>query len=126
MKGSAGRGVGMVYRGPSGQWAWLLHRVSGVAVAFFLFVHILDTALVGFGPDTYNLVVGIYERPAIRVLEILLVAAVLYHGGNGLRLIAIDFIPSAIKYNRAMIIVGAVLYALIMIPVAYLMLRTTF
>ncbi len=115
-----------MYRGQIGQWAWLLHRVSGVAVAFFLFVHILDTALVGFGPDTYNLVVGIYERPAIRVLEILLVAAVLYHGGNGLRLIAIDFIPSAIKYNRAMIWAGTVLFPAIMVPVTYLMLRPMF
>lgn len=112
-----------MYRGQIGQWAWVLHRVSGVAVAFFLFVHILDTALVGFGPNVYNVVVGIYERPAVRVLEVLLVAAVLYHGGNGLRLIAIDFIPSAIKINRAMIWTGAVLYAAIMIPVAYLMLR---
>lgn len=115
-----------MYRGQIGQWVWLLHRVTGVAVAFFLFVHILDTALVGFGPNVYNVVVQIYERPAIRVLELLLVAAVLFHGGNGLRLIAIDFIPSAIKFNRAMIVVGAVVYPLIMIPVAYLMLRTIF
>lgn len=115
-----------MYRGQIGQWAWVLHRVSGVAVAFFLFIHILDTALVGFGPKVYNTVVGIYERPAVRVLEVLLVAAVLYHGGNGLRLIAIDFIPSAIKLNRPMIYVGAVLYVAIMIPVAYLMLRQVF
>jgi succinate dehydrogenase / fumarate reductase cytochrome b subunit len=112
-----------MYRGQIGQWAWVLHRVTGVAVAFFLFVHILDTALVGFGPNVYNVVVSIYERPAIRVLEVLLVAAVLYHAGNGLRLIAIDFIPSAIKYNRAMIYAGVVLYPAIMLPTAYLMLR---
>ncbi|HVC35474.1 MAG TPA: succinate dehydrogenase, cytochrome b556 subunit [Chloroflexota bacterium] len=115
-----------MYRGQIGQWAWVLHRVSGVAVAFFLFVHILDTALVGFGPNVYNVVVGIYERPSVRVLEVLLVAAVLYHGGNGVRLIAIDFIPSAIKFNRAMIYAGAVLFPVIMIPVAYLMLRQVF
>ena len=112
-----------MYRGQIGQWAWILHRVSGVAVAFFLFVHILDTALVGFGPNVYNVVVGIYERPAVRILEVLLVAAVLYHGGNGLRLIAIDFIPDAIKYNRTMIWTGAVLFIIIMLPVAYLMVR---
>lgn len=114
-----------MYRGQVGQWAWLLHRVSGIAVAFFLFVHILDTALVGFGPNVYNVVIRLYERPAIRVLEVLLVAAVLYHGGNGVRLIAIDFIPSAIKYNRVMIIAGAILFPVIMLPIAYLMLRST-
>ncbi len=113
----------MVYRGPSGQWAWLLHRVSGVAVALFLFVHILDTALVGFGPNVYNFVIGIYERPTMRILEVLLVGAVLYHGGNGLRLIAIDFWPAAIRFNQALIVVGAILFVMIMIPTTYIMLR---
>ncbi|MBX6770952.1 MAG: succinate dehydrogenase, cytochrome b556 subunit [Chloroflexi bacterium] len=115
-----------MYRGQIGQWAWLLHRVTGIAVAFFLFLHVLDTALVGFGPGVYNTVIGIYERPAVRVLELLLVGAVLYHGGNGVRLIAIDFIPHAIQYNRLMITVGAVLYVVIMVPVAYLMLYRMF
>jgi succinate dehydrogenase / fumarate reductase cytochrome b subunit len=115
-----------MYRGQIGQWAWLLHRVTGIAVAFFLFLHVLDTALVGFGPGVYNAVIGIYERPAIRVLELLLVGAVLYHGGNGVRLIAIDFIPRAIQYNRLMLMVGAVLYVVIMVPVAYLMLYRMF
>ncbi len=112
-----------MYRGPPSQWAWLLHRVSGVAVALFLYLHILDTALVGFGPSVYNTVTGIYHRPAIRILEVLLVGAVLYHGGNGLRLIAIDFWPPAIHYNRAMIYTGLIVFPVVMLGVAYVMLR---
>ena len=27
-------------------WSWVLHRITGVAIFFFLLVHILDTALV--------------------------------------------------------------------------------
>ena len=113
----------MLYRGQSGQWAWLLHRVSGVAVALFLFVHILDTALIGFGPGVYNFVVDIYARPAIRILEVLLVGAVLYHGGNGLRLIAIDFWPAAIRFNRRMIVIGSILFIVLMIPTTYIIVR---
>lgn len=111
-----------MYRGQVGQWAWILHRVSGIAVILFLFVHILDTALIGFGPGVYDFVMSIYNRPAIRVLEVLLVAAVLFHGGNGLRLIAIDFWPAAIRYNRAMIYAGTILFPLIMLATAYIML----
>lgn len=115
-----------MYRGQLGQWAWVLHRVSGVAVALFLYVHVLDTALVGFGPNVYNTVVHIYEQPAVRVLELLLVGGVLYHGGNGMRIIAIDFIPGAIQYNRQMILSGATLFVVIMIAVAYVMLKPFF
>ncbi len=115
-----------MYRGPLGQWAWLLHRGSGIAVTLFLFVHILDTALVGLGPRVYDVVTSIYHRPAVRVLEFLLVAAVLYHGGNGVRLIAIDFWPEAINYNRTMLRAGLGLFPLLLLGVAYVMLRSAF
>jgi len=112
-----------VYRGPLGQWAFLLHRVSGIAVALFLYVHILDTALVGFGPQVYNVVTSIYHRPAVRLLEILLVAAVLYHGVNGIRLIAIDFWPAAINYNSTMLRVSVVFFPVAVLIIGYIMLR---
>ena len=35
-----------LYRGDPGMWSWALHRITGVTVFFFLFVHVLDTALV--------------------------------------------------------------------------------
>src|SRR5690606_6034607 len=35
-----------LYRGDPGMWSWVLHRITGVATFFFLFVHVLDTALV--------------------------------------------------------------------------------
>jgi len=116
----------MFYRGQAGQWAWLLHRVSGAAVALFLFVHILDTALIGFGPTAYNTVTSVYHNTFVRILEVLLVGAVLYHGANGVRLIVIDFWPKGINYNQAMIRAGLILYPLLMLIVAYVMLRTSF
>jgi succinate dehydrogenase / fumarate reductase cytochrome b subunit len=112
-----------MYRGQLGQWAWLLNRASGVAVVFFLYIHILDTALVGFGPQVYNFVTSIYHRPALRILEVLLVGAVLFHGSNGMRLMLIDFWPPAIRYNRMMITYGLVAFVGIMLGVAYVMMR---
>ena len=40
-----------MYRGQSGQWSWLFHRVTGLAILLFLLVHIVDITLIGFGPD---------------------------------------------------------------------------
>ncbi|EUA06880.1 succinate dehydrogenase/Fumarate reductase transmembrane subunit [Mycobacterium xenopi 4042] len=35
--------------GDPGMWSWVLHRISGATIFFFLFVHVLDTALVRVG-----------------------------------------------------------------------------
>jgi len=51
---------GSVYRGHEGQWSWIMHRVTGVAVILFLFAHVIDTAVVGWGPEAYNRVIKVY------------------------------------------------------------------
>jgi hypothetical protein len=52
---------GTLYRGREGMWSWVLHRITGVAIYFFLLVHILDTALVRVSPEAYNIVIGSYS-----------------------------------------------------------------
>ena len=41
---------GTLYRGKEGMWSWVLHRITGVAIYFFLLVHILDTSVVRISP----------------------------------------------------------------------------
>ena len=31
------------YRGAIGQWSWVLHRLTGLGVLFFLTLHVIDT-----------------------------------------------------------------------------------
>ena len=45
---------GAVYRGGMGQWSWAAHRITGVGVVAFLFGHIVDTFMVGFGPAGFS------------------------------------------------------------------------
>ncbi|PRC51516.1 succinate dehydrogenase, cytochrome b556 subunit, partial [Mycobacterium sp. ITM-2017-0098] len=40
--------------GDPGMWSWVLHRITGATIFFFLFVHVLDTALVRVSPQAYN------------------------------------------------------------------------
>lgn len=89
-----------MYRGGAGQWAWLLQRVTGVGVLVFLIAHILDTALVLFGPELYNRFVQFYAQPAVRVGEVALAAAVLYHALNGIRITVLDFYPELSGWQR--------------------------
>ena len=41
------------YRGAIGQWSWVLHRLTGVGVALFLALHVIDTSWAVFYPDLY-------------------------------------------------------------------------
>ena len=111
-------GFGSLYRGREGQWSWLAHRATGVGIILFLFAHVVDTALVGWGPDAYNRVVAVYHNPFIRLLELALVAFVIYHGLNGIRIMVIDFWPKANLWNRQLIYSTVALFVLAMIPVS--------
>jgi len=92
-----------LYRGDPGMWSWVLHRISGATIFFFLFVHVLDTALVRVSPQAYNEIIETYKTPIIGLMEIGLVAAVLYHALNGVRVILIDFWQHGPKYQRLML-----------------------
>jgi succinate dehydrogenase / fumarate reductase cytochrome b subunit len=97
-------------------WSWVLHRITGATIFFFLFVHVLDTALVRVGPQTYNEVITTYKTPIVGVMELGLVAAVLYHGLNGIRVILIDFWAQGTRYQRLMLWVIVVVWVLVMVP----------
>ena len=94
--------AGTLYRGKVGMWSWVLHRITGVAIFFFLLVHVLDTALVRLSPEAYNAVINTYKTPLIGVAELGLVAAILFHALNGLRVILIDFWRKGVKYQNVM------------------------
>ena len=106
--------------------AWVLHRVSGLGILLFLVLHIADTALILAGPEWYNRFVEFYSAPAIRFLEVVLAAAVLYHGLNGLRIIILDFWPGATRLQVQLFWAVGVIFVALFVPAAYFMLRPLF
>jgi succinate dehydrogenase / fumarate reductase cytochrome b subunit len=115
-----------MYRGGPGMLAWALHRITGVAVLVFLLLHILETSMLLYGPEAYNHALALYKQPWFKPLEFLLVAAVVYHAGNGILVMILDLFPRTTRSYRRMFWAGAVLYAVVMLPVAVLMLRPIF
>lgn len=103
------------HRGDPGAWSWALHRISGVAIFFFLLVHVLDTAMVRVSPQAYNTVVGIYQTPIAGLMEFGVVAAVLFHALNGLRVIVIDAWPRAGRYRRLLTWVNGGLFTVLIV-----------
>ena len=117
--------AGTLYRGGEGMWTWVLHRITGVAVFFFLHVHVLDTALVRVSPEAYDLVIASYKTPIVNLLEVGLVGAVLYHALNGLRVILVDVWSRGPRYQRQMTGVIAAIWIVLMVPGTFFMLKHT-
>ena len=109
------------YRVSWAQLAWFGHRASGLGVLLYLFMHIVETSMVLFGPEVYNAAVGIFKNLPARLGEVVLMAAVVYHALNGLRVIAMDFWPSLTVYYRPLTygVIAATLIA--MVPLGIIM-----
>jgi len=108
------RPAGTLYRGREGMWSWVLHRITGTAIFFFLLVHILDTSLVRISPEAYNAVIGTYKTPIMGIGEAALVAAIGLHALNGLRIIAIDFFSWGPRAQRIMFWVVIALWVVLL------------
>ena len=118
--------AGTLYRGREGMWSWVAHRVTGVLIFFFLFAHVLDTALVRVSPDAYNRIMDTYKTPLVNLMEVGLVGAVLFHALNGLRVMAIDFWEKGTALPEAddCAVVG-VCRRCVMVPATYYMIEHT-
>jgi succinate dehydrogenase / fumarate reductase cytochrome b subunit len=116
---------GSLYRGGGGMWSWVAHRITGVLVFFFLFAHVLDTALVRVSPNSYDRVIDTYKNPFVNVLEVGLVGAVLYHALNGIRIMLVDFWSQGVKYQKQLLWIVVTVWVVVMIPGTYFMLLHT-
>ena len=115
-----------MYRISWAQLAWIGHRLSGIGVLVYLFTHILETTTVAFGPDVYNTTLGFFDNLPVRLGEVVLMAALVYHALNGLRVIAMDFWPGLTAIYRPLtygVILGTIAS---MVPLGLLMIRPYF
>jgi succinate dehydrogenase / fumarate reductase cytochrome b subunit len=106
---------GTLYRGHEGMWSWVLHRITGIAIYFFLLVHVLDTATVRLDPELYNVVMASYKTPIMGLGEAVLVAAIVFHAFNGLRIILVDMTAWASRHHRALFYGVLVLWTVVMV-----------
>ena len=94
------------YKGKAGQWAFLGHRITGFLVFLFLLLHIVDVSMVRW-PSVYDEIHRLYGNVLLRLFEVGLLLALLFHTLNGPRIVAVDFFPGAGAWERRLL--GAVM-----------------
>lgn len=75
-----------------GMWAWVLHRLTGLGLALYLLIHIVLMGLSLLrGEEAFDAALSVLMGSRFfGLLETLLLAAVLYHGFNGIRILLFD------------------------------------
>ncbi len=106
----------------TGWWAWLLQRVSGVLLVGYLFLHIAVISTSRSGEDGFDSALRIVQHPVLAALDIALIAIVLYHAFNGVRVILFDLgigirQQAALFWSSvALTVVGTAITAYLSIP----------
>jgi len=75
-----------------GMWAWILHRLTGLGLVLYIFIHIvLMSSSLLRGQQAFDAMLTLLmSHPLFEVLDRLLLGAVLYHGFNGIRILLFD------------------------------------
>ena len=74
-----------------GMLSFWIHRVTGVAVTVFLFLHIFTLSSVFLGKDAYDYAISKFDTKFGYVFQYLLLLAVAIHLLNGIRITVADF-----------------------------------
>ncbi len=97
-------------------WSWVLHRITGVTLFFFLVVHVIDIAMVRVSPHFFNRVMDTYKNPVVGLMEAGLVAVFLFHALNGIRVVLVDFWEKGPRYQRQMTYAVVAVFVLLYVP----------
>ena len=98
-----------------GWLAFALNRLTGHILVLYFVLHLVVLSQLLDGPEGWDRLLGLFGSRPFLVGDVLLIAAVVFHGLNGLRLAALTFGIGA-RHTTALIVavlvVSAVLSAL--------------
>ncbi len=80
--------------------SFLAHRITGLGVVLFLFGHMFSLGTRMLGPDAFNKTMRAYDSPLFHFFEWILFLACVFHGLNGLRIIAVDMLSLTRKQRE--------------------------
>ena len=87
-----------------GWLAFALNRLTGHILVLYLILHLVVLSQLLDGPSGWDRLLGIFGSRPFLVGDVLLIAAVVFHGLNGLRVAALTFGIGA-RHTTALIVV---------------------
>lgn len=94
--------------------SFLLRRVTGVALVLYLFVHMWVIGSVNSGPAVFDARLAMIQTPIFKLAEIALLAAVAYHGFDGVRLLIVHYLDVT-EYRKSLLYAVLAISALLVV-----------
>lgn len=88
-----------------GTWGFTINRLTALGLTFYLGLHLVVLNKLAQGQKAYDDFVLFAQLPLIKFGEVILIAAVLFHGLNGVRLILHAAGFGVKKYRLSLVIV---------------------
>ena len=101
-----------VRKGGTGHCAFSINRITGLGLAFYLYLHLAVLSMLLGGEDAWNGFLEFATTPVFLGLDVLLLFGLLFHGLNGLR---VALVGTGIAVDRqkalfwSLMIFGAIL-----------------
>jgi succinate dehydrogenase / fumarate reductase cytochrome b subunit len=108
--------------------SFVLRRLTGVALVLYLFTHMWVIGSINQGPEVFNARLNLVQTPFFKLAEIALLAAVVYHGLDGIRLLMVNWFKIT-EYRKSLFYAVLAVSVLIVIaggiPILLFMLETS-
>jgi succinate dehydrogenase / fumarate reductase cytochrome b subunit len=111
--------------GEPGTLAYVFHRLTGIILAGYLFLHILTISSSTVSPNAFDLKLGTFNSPLFLALDVALLAAASFHAFNGLRIIFFD-LGIGLKIQKLSFVLALVLTGIIVVMAAELLIPVFF
>ena len=106
-----------IRRRKAGMWAYALNRITGIGLVVYLYLHLGVLSMLMRGQSAWDAFVALARSPLYLVLDVILLAGILIHGLNGLRL-AFTGLGFSVGAQKALFIILMVIGAIILLVAA--------
>jgi len=93
------------YRGMA-SWGFILNRITGLGLLLYLILHLIVLSQLTQGAQAYDSFVTLMKSPIFIAGELLVIAAGIIHGLNGIR-IGMNSFGIAVRYQFIMLVIVA-------------------
>ena len=94
--------------------SFFLRRLTGVALVLYLFLHMWVIGSALQGPEVFDARLSLVQSPIFKLMEIALLAAVVYHAFDGIRLLVVHWFDVT-NYRKSLFYAAFVVSAILVI-----------
>lgn len=95
----------------AGGWAFILNRIAGLGLVLYLSMHLVVLGKLTQGEQAWHDFLAFTESPLIKIGELAVIAAGIFHGLNGIRIALATFGNSAAQQK-------AIFYVVLVVSIA--------